>query len=241
MVVENQGNTQEASGLTLSFFLFYSLRFQTCNKFLYSSTWIMPFSNSLPSAQQIAQQISGMHIGAESLQEGQARWERGEPDYLGRDSFANIQAYIDTKIKSNGKQTCSWTQSMSCVQNDFKMLCLAWISDVDQGSNCDQQLYMGISVIPILWGRIEDCYFVRQRIDSCFGKCFSRPCPLTCHKSSTEGSKCEHFSIFKCISYSVAYYIIFISVMRCFETLFFSISSSNKEDNIRQEIGAVAS
>ncbi|XP_042870378.1 glycogenin-1-like isoform X1 [Penaeus japonicus] len=52
---------------------------------------------------QIAQQISGMHIGAESLQEGQARWERGEPDYLGRDSFANIQAYIDTKIKSNGK------------------------------------------------------------------------------------------------------------------------------------------
>jgi len=53
---------------------------------------------------KISQGISGLVISSsESLQEGQARWERGEPDYLGRDAFANIQAYIDNKIKSNGK------------------------------------------------------------------------------------------------------------------------------------------
>jgi len=51
----------------------------------------------------VAQQIGGMSIGPETPMEGRARWERGEPDYLGRDSFANIQAYIDAKIKANGK------------------------------------------------------------------------------------------------------------------------------------------
>lgn len=53
----------------------------------------------------ITQQISGMAVsGGESPLEGQARWERGEPEYLGRDAFANIQAYIDAKIKKNGKK-----------------------------------------------------------------------------------------------------------------------------------------
>lgn len=52
---------------------------------------------------QIAQQLGGLSLGAESLLEGKARWERGEPDYLGLDSFANIQAYVDEKMKSNGK------------------------------------------------------------------------------------------------------------------------------------------
>lgn len=44
-----------------------------------------------------------MTVQEESLEEGKARWERGQPDYLGRDSFDNIQAYIDNKLKSNGK------------------------------------------------------------------------------------------------------------------------------------------
>lgn len=47
---------------------------------------------------QVAQQLAGLRV-EESLQESQARWERGEPDYLGRDAFANIQAYIDSKIQ----------------------------------------------------------------------------------------------------------------------------------------------
>ncbi|WP_235243631.1 hypothetical protein, partial [Escherichia coli] len=45
---------------------------------------------------QVAQQLAGVSIGSQSLQEEQARWERGEPEYLGRDSFANIQAYVDS-------------------------------------------------------------------------------------------------------------------------------------------------
>ncbi|KAK7084207.1 Glycogenin-1, partial [Halocaridina rubra] len=51
----------------------------------------------------VEQQLGGMTIGTETAVEGRERWERGEPDYLGRDSFANIQAYIDAKIKANGK------------------------------------------------------------------------------------------------------------------------------------------
>lgn len=109
----------ETSSLTfLTFCLFLIIKLKIINFDFYIKIYSMvSFSNNIPSAQQIAQQISGMHIGAESLQEGQARWERGEPDYLGRDSFANIQAYIDSKIKGNGKQKCHRTQSMSCVQN----------------------------------------------------------------------------------------------------------------------------
>ncbi|XP_053632121.1 glycogenin-1 isoform X4 [Cherax quadricarinatus] len=49
---------------------------------------------------EVAQQLAGVSIGSQSLQEEQARWERGEPEYLGRDSFANIQAYVDSKLKS---------------------------------------------------------------------------------------------------------------------------------------------
>jgi len=52
---------------------------------------------------QVAQKISGLTLSDESPDEGRARWERGEPDYLGRDAFQNIQAYIDAKIKDNGK------------------------------------------------------------------------------------------------------------------------------------------
>ncbi|XP_042224885.1 glycogenin-1-like isoform X1 [Homarus americanus] len=59
-------------------------------------------SDHVYNGDEVAQQLSGLSVAHESLQEGQARWERGEPDYLGRDSFANIQAYIDSKIK-NGK------------------------------------------------------------------------------------------------------------------------------------------
>lgn len=51
---------------------------------------------------QVASQFSTMTVQEESLEEGKARWERGQPDYLGRDSFDNIQAYIDNKLKSNG-------------------------------------------------------------------------------------------------------------------------------------------
>ncbi|XP_071551284.1 glycogenin-1 isoform X4 [Panulirus ornatus] len=54
----------------------------------------------LRGGNEVAQQLAGLHLGQESIQEGLARWERGEPDYLGRDSFANIQAYIDSKLKS---------------------------------------------------------------------------------------------------------------------------------------------
>lgn len=43
-----------------------------------------------------------MTVREETLEEGKARWERGEPDYLGRDSFDNIKAYIDAKLQ-NGK------------------------------------------------------------------------------------------------------------------------------------------
>lgn len=49
---------------------------------------------------QVAHQLSGLTVHEESLEEGKARWERGEPDYLGRDAFDNIQAYIDSKLKS---------------------------------------------------------------------------------------------------------------------------------------------
>lgn len=52
---------------------------------------------------QVASQFSTMTVHEESLEEGKARWERGQPDYLGRDSFDNIKAYIDNKLKSNGK------------------------------------------------------------------------------------------------------------------------------------------
>ncbi|XP_050718632.1 glycogenin-1-like isoform X4 [Eriocheir sinensis] len=51
----------------------------------------------------VASQFSTMTVHEESLEEGKARWERGQPDYLGRDSFDNIKAYIDNKLKSNGK------------------------------------------------------------------------------------------------------------------------------------------
>jgi len=56
--------------------------------------------------QQISNRIAGLTVAdaSESLREGQARWERGEAEYLGRDAFANIQAYIDGKIKNNGKK-----------------------------------------------------------------------------------------------------------------------------------------
>jgi len=60
------------------------------------------FSRAVLGDIKVAQQLGGMSLGGESPIEGKARWERGEPDYLGRDSFANIQAYIDAKIK-NGK------------------------------------------------------------------------------------------------------------------------------------------
>jgi len=46
---------------------------------------------------QVSSNMSGLLI-KENPQEGLARWERGEPDYLGRDAFANIQAYIDAKL-----------------------------------------------------------------------------------------------------------------------------------------------
>lgn len=51
---------------------------------------------------QVASQFSSMTVREESLEEGKARWERGEPDYLGRDAFDNIKAYIDSKLQ-NGK------------------------------------------------------------------------------------------------------------------------------------------
>ena len=51
---------------------------------------------------QVAHQFSGLAVHEETLEDGKARWERGEPDYLGRDAFDKIQAYIDTKLK-NGK------------------------------------------------------------------------------------------------------------------------------------------
>jgi len=47
----------------------------------------------------VSSNMSGLLI-KETPQEGLARWERGEPDYLGRDAFANIQAYIDEKLKN---------------------------------------------------------------------------------------------------------------------------------------------
>lgn len=49
---------------------------------------------------QVASQFSTMTVREETLEEGKARWERGEPDYLGRDAFDNIQAYIDAKLQS---------------------------------------------------------------------------------------------------------------------------------------------
>lgn len=49
---------------------------------------------------QVAHQLSDLTVQEESLEEGKARWERGEPDYLGRDSFENIKAYIDSKLKN---------------------------------------------------------------------------------------------------------------------------------------------
>ncbi|XP_063870569.1 glycogenin-1-like isoform X3 [Scylla paramamosain] len=50
--------------------------------------------------QEVAHQLSDLTVREESLEEGKARWERGEPDYLGRDSFDNIKAYIDSKLKN---------------------------------------------------------------------------------------------------------------------------------------------
>jgi len=50
---------------------------------------------------QVSSNMSGLLI-KENPQEGLARWERGEPDYLGRDAFANIQEYIDSRLKANG-------------------------------------------------------------------------------------------------------------------------------------------
>jgi len=49
----------------------------------------------------VSSSMSGLLI-KETPQEGLARWERGEPDYLGRDAFANIQEYIDDRLKANG-------------------------------------------------------------------------------------------------------------------------------------------
>ncbi|XP_063870572.1 glycogenin-1-like isoform X5 [Scylla paramamosain] len=50
--------------------------------------------------EEVAHQLSDLTVREESLEEGKARWERGEPDYLGRDSFDNIKAYIDSKLKN---------------------------------------------------------------------------------------------------------------------------------------------
>ncbi|XP_069167302.1 glycogenin-1 isoform X2 [Procambarus clarkii] len=58
-------------------------------------------SNHVCDGTEVVQQLADMSIGQENLQEGLARWERGEPDYLGRDSFANIQAYIEEKLRSS--------------------------------------------------------------------------------------------------------------------------------------------
>ena len=35
-------------------------------------------------------------------EEQRAAWERGQPDYHGRDQFHNIQAHLDSKIASVG-------------------------------------------------------------------------------------------------------------------------------------------
>ena len=46
--------------------------------------------------------MGGLNV-AESLDEARERWERGQPDFSGRDSFQNIQAYIDERLKSTPK------------------------------------------------------------------------------------------------------------------------------------------
>ena len=46
---------------------------------------------------QLAQQLGALSV-QESVEEGKQRWESGRPDYMGKDSFENIMAYIDSKI-----------------------------------------------------------------------------------------------------------------------------------------------
>ena len=46
--------------------------------------------------------MGGMSV-SESMDEARQRWERGQPDFSGRDSFANIQAYIDERLKQTNK------------------------------------------------------------------------------------------------------------------------------------------
>ncbi|XP_076049002.1 glycogenin 1 isoform X3 [Oratosquilla oratoria] len=48
--------------------------------------------------QWLSERIGGLGLG-ESLLEGRARWERGQVEYTGRDSFDNIQAYIESRLK----------------------------------------------------------------------------------------------------------------------------------------------
>lgn len=47
----------------------------------------------------IQQQMGALSLGGESAAQGRQRWEAGQPEYLGRDSFDNILAYIDSKVK----------------------------------------------------------------------------------------------------------------------------------------------
>lgn len=47
---------------------------------------------------ELAQHLSTLCLG-ESLVEGRQRWEAGRPDYMGRDSFDNILAYIESKVQ----------------------------------------------------------------------------------------------------------------------------------------------
>lgn len=46
--------------------------------------------------------MSGLNIStAESVHESRQRWEHGQPDFRGRDSFENILAHIESKVNEN--------------------------------------------------------------------------------------------------------------------------------------------
>lgn len=50
--------------------------------------------------QELAEQLTGLNVSEESLEESRKRWEQGQPDFRGRDSFENILAHIDSKINN---------------------------------------------------------------------------------------------------------------------------------------------
>ncbi|MCL4129881.1 UNVERIFIED_CONTAM: hypothetical protein GTU68_058079 [Idotea baltica] len=65
------------------------------------NAWWRIFTKSVQTElpESLTEQLIGLHVSPEqSMEECRQRWEHGNPDFRGEDSFDNILAHIDSKI-----------------------------------------------------------------------------------------------------------------------------------------------